>query len=173
MKSHFDTNDYPEFGSVWAAIRNRNVDLWGCHEITSSGFKINLYTGAGTVTGSGVVSYVFPQIKKEDKVLILSGSHGDPYGRTGAELKGIIDGSFLLEDAKAIAINALKLKASAVNVLDIDRYTTKEIDDAFLKGKIIQDDRQFNVVVAAFCFSEVRFNALNNLKPLDVTFKKL
>lgn len=173
MKSHFDSNDYQEFGVIWNSIYNRPIDLWGCHEIKKNGNSIKLYTGAGPVTGYGVVNFIFPKIKKDDKVLILTGSHGDPYGRTGAELKGLIDQRFLLEDAESIARNSAKLQASVVNALDIDKFTTKEIDDAYLNGSIDADDRQFNFIIAAFCFSEVRFNALNDLLPESVTFKKV
>lgn len=173
MKSHFDGNDYPESGEPWLSISERTDDLWGYHKIETEAGIITLYTGAGPVSGSGVVGSVFPQIKRNDKVLILSGSHGDPYGRTGTEENVLIDERFLLEDAEAIAINAKTLKASAVNILDIDKFTTKDIDGAYLRGMITGDDRQFNVVIAAFCFSEVRYNALKDLNPENVTFKEI
>ncbi|HFZ8416057.1 TPA: hypothetical protein ACIPAK_003698 [Salmonella enterica subsp. enterica serovar Aberdeen] len=173
MKSHFDGNSYPKSSKLWLSISQRKPDIWGYHEIKTKEGIVTLYTGAGPVSGPGVVNYVFPQIKSNDKVLILSGSHGDPYGRTGTELKCLIEEDFLLEDAKAIAINSKTLKASAVNILDIDNFTTKEIDDAYLSGMIDGDDRQFNVVIAAFCFSELRYNALNDLNPQDITFKTI
>ncbi|PKF49773.1 hypothetical protein AT251_16430 [Enterovibrio nigricans] len=151
----------------------RKTNQWGYHKITQNGRKVTIYTGSGPVSGKAVVNKIFPLIKKNDKVLILTGSHGDCWGRTASEISKLKEKAFLMEDAASIAKEAPKLKVSAVNALDIDSYSTAEVDDAMLKGKISQDFRDFDVIIAAFCFSEIRWNALNNLGPEDITYNSI
>ncbi|PKF48843.1 hypothetical protein [Enterovibrio nigricans] len=173
MKSYFSEKDFTDRSDIFLRLIDRKSDKWGYHKITQDSHEVTIYTGSGPVSGDGVADIVFPLIKKSDKVLILTGSHGDCWGRTASEISDLKEDVFLMEDAISISREASNLGASAVNALDIDSYTTAEVDDAMLKGKIRQDFRHFDVIIAAFCFSEIRWNALNNLGVEDITHNSI
>ena len=112
-------------------------------------------------TSGGLVARFVNLTRRDGKlVTILTGTHGDKWGRVGfGEWLGVEGQGFLREDIKAIARNG---HAINVRVLDVTRLSEKELQMVLRGG---------GDIYAAWCNSSLArsinraFNAVNGIAP--------
>jgi len=119
-----------------------------------------LWVTKGQTSGGLVARFVNLTRRDGKLVTILTGTHGDKWGRVGfGEWLGVEGQGFLREDIKAIARNG---HAINVRVLDVTRLSEKELQMVLRGG---------GDIYAAWCNSSLArsinraFNAVNGIAP--------
>jgi len=119
-----------------------------------------LWASKGLTSGGLFARFVNGSRRPGELVTILTGTHGDKWGRIGfGEWLGVEGQGFLREDIKAIALNG---HAIGVRVLDVTRLSERELQMVLSGG---------GDIYAAWCNSSLSrainraFNAVNGLAP--------
>ena len=164
-EENFETGDR---GKGEDRIRQRRRDSVHRHNYG----RHRVYTSTGRMTDTGVRNAI-SDTSAGERVLLLSGTHGDVTGATAAEDTSLEDSSFYRLDrriARRFMRGTPGRRISVINVGD-GRTTTQEVNRAISDG--VFRGRRYTCVIGAFCYSEVRYNNVFNLNPERVGGSRL